>query len=159
MDCPSGADACPVLDQLFLERKIMNEEYNSATEHAATDAETIPVAAPPDPFDPARLRLSQDFASTLGVKKALLTVPVKKPAREWFVQVHPSDKYRLQTCVLELKEEREIYLIAPELWPELATEATAEEYLQREWSASPIRDRYHWLYAYDANTAPIAMAT
>jgi hypothetical protein len=124
VDCPSGADACPVLDQLFLERKIMNEEYNSATEHAATDAETIPVAAPPDPFDPARLRLSQDFASTLGVKKALLTVPVKKPAREWFVQVHPSDKYRLQTCVLELKEEREIYLIAPELWPELATEAT-----------------------------------
>jgi salicylate hydroxylase len=38
---------------------------------------------------------------------------------------------------------------------ELATEASAAQYLQREWSASPIRDRYHWLYLYDANTAPI----
>jgi len=102
----------------------MLETPNPITDHAATNAETTPVAAPPDPFDPARLRLSQDFASTLGVKKALLTIPVKKPAREWFVQVHPSEKYRLQTCVLELKEEREIYLIEPELWPELATEAT-----------------------------------
>lgn len=39
--------------------------------------------------------------------------------------------------------------------PELATEASAERYLQREWSASPIHDRYHWLYEYDARTAPI----
>ena len=39
--------------------------------------------------------------------------------------------------------------------PELATEATAEAYLQREWSASPIHDRYHWLYEYDARTAPL----
>jgi salicylate hydroxylase len=39
--------------------------------------------------------------------------------------------------------------------PELATEASAEQYLQREWSASPIHDRYHWLYEYDARTAPI----
>lgn len=38
---------------------------------------------------------------------------------------------------------------------ELATEASAELYLQREWSASPIRERYHWLYEYDARTAPI----
>lgn len=39
--------------------------------------------------------------------------------------------------------------------PELATEESAERYLQREWSASPIHDRYHWLYDYDARTAPI----
>jgi len=39
--------------------------------------------------------------------------------------------------------------------PELATEASAEPYLQKEWSAAPIRDRYHWLYAYDANTVAV----
>ena len=38
---------------------------------------------------------------------------------------------------------------------ELATEESAEQYLQREWSQSPIFERYHWLYVYDANTAPI----
>lgn len=39
--------------------------------------------------------------------------------------------------------------------PELATEETAEAYLQREWSVEPIADRYDWLYAYDAVTTPI----
>ena len=72
-----------------------------------------------DPFDPTRLRLSQDFGSSLGVKKALLTVPVRKPDRQWFVRVHPSEEYRIQTAVLELKEERETYLVDPAIWSEL----------------------------------------
>ncbi len=78
----------------------------------------------PDPFDPERLRLSQDFATSLGVKKALLTIPVKKPSKEWWVQVHPDPAYRIETAVLELKEDRETYLVDPSLWPELAGEAT-----------------------------------
>jgi hypothetical protein len=80
--------------------------------------------AAPDPFDPASLRLSQDFASTVGVKKAILTVPVKKPARECYVRTHPSEDYRILTAVIELKEDREIYLVAPSLREELSTEAT-----------------------------------
>ncbi len=75
-------------------------------------------------FDPARLRLSQDFGPAVGVKKALLTVPVRKPSKEWFVQTHPSEEYRIQTAVLELKEDRETYLVDPSLWPELSTEST-----------------------------------
>jgi hypothetical protein len=78
--------------------------------------------AAPDPFDPASLRLSQDFAA-LGVKKALLTVPVRKPDKTWWVRVHPDDAYALQTAVIELKEERETYLVTPALWPGLAAEA------------------------------------
>jgi salicylate hydroxylase len=39
--------------------------------------------------------------------------------------------------------------------PELATPESAESYLGREWSSEPIADRYHWLYVYDAVTAPI----
>lgn len=75
-------------------------------------------------FDPARLRLSQDFGAAVGVKKALLTVPVRKPSKEWFVQTHPDEAYRIQTAVLELKEDRETYLVDPSLWPELSTEST-----------------------------------
>jgi hypothetical protein len=77
-----------------------------------------------DPFDPAALRLSADFAAGLGVKKALLTVPVRKPDKSWWVRVHPADAYALQTAVIELKEDRETYLVAPPLWPGLAAEAT-----------------------------------
>jgi hypothetical protein len=75
-----------------------------------------------DPFDPERLRISQDYLATAGVKKAILTVPVKKPAREWFCQTHPGESFRLQTAVLELKEDRETYLVDPCLWSELQTE-------------------------------------
>lgn len=85
-------------------------------------------AAPPeigaDPFDPEALRLSQDFSSSLGVKKALLSVPVRRPSREWFVRVHPDEAYRLQTAVVELKETREVYLVSPALWSGLAGEST-----------------------------------
>jgi len=77
-----------------------------------------------DPFDPSRLRLSQDFAATVGVKKALITVPVRKPSKQEFVRVHPNEAYRLETAVLELKEERETYLVEPSLWPELPSELT-----------------------------------
>jgi salicylate hydroxylase len=38
---------------------------------------------------------------------------------------------------------------------ELRTEEGARVYLEREMSASPIADRYDWLYRYDAVTAPI----
>ena len=78
----------------------------------------------PNPFDPARFRLTQDFASSIGVKQKLITVPVRKPSKEWWVQTHPDPEYRLETAVLELKEDRETYLIEPDLWPDLATEST-----------------------------------
>jgi hypothetical protein len=79
---------------------------------------------PPDPFEPASLRLSQGLRSGLGVKKAILTIPVRKPDKSWFVRTHPASEYRLETAVIELKEDRETYLVDPRLWDELATEAT-----------------------------------
>lgn len=77
-----------------------------------------------DPFDPAALRLSQDFMAAAGVKKLLTTVPVRKSNREWFVRTHPDPEYRLSTCVVELKEDQETYLVEQPLWSELAAEST-----------------------------------
>src|SRR5262249_52749602 len=92
---------------------------------AELERPTIPsVPVGPDPFDPASLRLSQGFAASIGVKKALLAVPVRKPDKSWFVRVHPQEEYRLQTAVIELKEDRETFLVDRSLWQELATEAT-----------------------------------
>ncbi len=100
----------------------MTESILPKVEPSANGQQVPPEA--PDPFAPERMRLSQDFASTLGVKKALLTVPVRKPSREWFVQVHPDESYRVQTAVLELKEDREVYYVDPSLWSDLMGEAT-----------------------------------
>ena len=68
----------------------------------------------PNPFDPAALRLDQSFAETAGVKKLLTTVPVRKPNKQDFVRVHPDPAYRLTpTAIIELNEDREIYLVTP----------------------------------------------
>jgi hypothetical protein len=85
-----------------------------------------PAAEPPDddPFDPARLRLPQDFAAAVGVRKLLTTVPVRKPSKEWYVRTHPNPAYWFPAGILELKEDRELYLIPNALWPEVSDEPT-----------------------------------
>jgi hypothetical protein len=69
-----------------------------------------------NPFDPSSLRLDQSFADTVGVKKLLTTVPVRKPNRQDFVRVHPDPAYRLTpAAIIEVKEDREIYLVTPRM--------------------------------------------
>ena len=75
--------------------------------------------AAPDPFDPAALRLSQDFAALADVKPILATVPVRKPNKQDYNRVHAAEDYQLTTALLELKDERETYLVAPDLRHEL----------------------------------------
>jgi hypothetical protein len=85
----------------------------------------------PKPFNPAALRLDQSFADTIGVKKLLTTVPVRKPNRQDFVRVHPDPAYRLTpAAVIEVKEDREVYLVTPRMALALPGEfSTATLYL------------------------------
>jgi hypothetical protein len=76
----------------------------------------------PDPFDPAALRLSQDPLAAAGVKKALIRVPVRRPGQQEYIRVHPDEDYRLDTAIIELKDDRETYLVAPHLRAELFAE-------------------------------------
>ena len=77
-----------------------------------------------DPFDPAALRLNPGGTASVGVKKLLTTIPVRKPSKQVFVRAHPSEDYRLTTAVIDLKEEGEVYLVAPPLVEALAEEVT-----------------------------------
>src|SRR5258706_10980248 len=80
----------------------------------------------PNPFDPAALRLSQSFADTVGVKKLLTTVPVRKPNRQDFVRVHPDPAYRpTPAAIIELREDRETYLLSPSITQQLPGEFSA----------------------------------
>ena len=79
-----------------------------------------------DLFSIENQRLSQDFTSMAGVKKLLTQVPIRKPNRQDFVRVHHDEAYQLRTMVLELKEERECYMVSQPLWPELPGEMTAK---------------------------------
>jgi hypothetical protein len=95
----------------------MNTKPNlQAVEQEATNTQA------PDPFDPANLRLDQSFTETVGVKKLRLTIPVRKPSPQDFVRVHPDPTYRENFPIIELKDEREEYIVTAALVPELANE-------------------------------------
>jgi len=65
-----------------------------------------------DPFaNLSELRLSQSFIESAGAKKALTTVPVRKPNPQDWVRVHPGVDYRMEFAFIELKDDRELYLI------------------------------------------------
>ena len=87
--------------------------------------ENLEFNAAPDPFNPASLRLDPSYVETIGVRKLLITVPVRKPNKQEFVRVYPEPMYRLApAAIIELKEEREIYLVAPALSQALHDEFT-----------------------------------
>ena len=78
--------------------------------------------AAPDPFDLESLKLSQDFSAAIGVKKVVTVVPCRKPNRQEFVRVRSGDEWRLETGIFEDKIQREMYLVGPDMWGELAGE-------------------------------------
>jgi len=96
------------------------------TKKEATQSSTAAEIAVPTEndniFDPARLRLTQDFSASVGVKKRLTVIQVRKPGKQEFIRVHPSPDFCIETAVLEFKEENETYLVDPSLWNDLPGE-------------------------------------
>jgi hypothetical protein len=82
-----------------------------------------------DPFDLDQLRLSQDFDKQAGVTKLLTMVPCRKPNKQHFIRVRPGEEWRIDTMMLELKDERELYLVGPTMREELITECSASTLL------------------------------
>ena len=73
----------------------------------------------PNPFDPDNLRISGDV-NTVGAEKLLVRLAVRKPTKQEYFRVHPGPEFRLSSAILEIKEEREFYLVTPEVLPVLA---------------------------------------
>src|SRR5262249_36952961 len=97
-------------------KNIPNAELNAQSTTAETQAPA------PDPFDPTNLRLSQSFVETAGVKKLTTTVPVRKPGQQDFVRVHADPSFRDNFPIIELKDEREEYIVTADLVPALVGE-------------------------------------
>jgi len=89
------------------------QKNNAAVESTADD----------DPFaDLSKWRLSQDFVEQASVKKLLTTVPVRKPLAQDFVRVHPDAAFRMPCAIIELKDDREHYLVTADIVSAVATE-------------------------------------
>lgn len=81
---------------------------------------------PPPPARPEldlkSLALAQDFSSMASVKKAILKVPISKPTAQTWFQVNPDTEWQMFVPVIELKEDREHYIVAPAMREELLSE-------------------------------------
>jgi hypothetical protein len=95
---------------------------NNATEDPATPATPTGKIDIPSPFDPERLRLDQSFLTSVATEKLLLLLQARRPDRSWFVRTHPDPLYRLEAGFIELRDDRELYLVDPRLHPELPGE-------------------------------------
>jgi hypothetical protein len=95
----------------------------SALFSSSTAATIEPVVDNADPFaNLAELRLSQSFIESAGAKKLLTTVTVRKPNKQDWVRTHPEPDYRMEFAFIELKDDRELYLIHPSVAVEVANE-------------------------------------
>ncbi len=84
--------------------------------------EVVEGAVSDDPYDLAKLRVSQDFLETTNVKKLLTTVPIRKPNSQDFIRVHPSPQFRDLFAFIELRDDGDIYVANLAAVPELQTE-------------------------------------
>ena len=78
-------------------------------------------------FDLDALRLQQNVGDGFTVKRQITRVPVRKPQKQEFFRIHPSEEQRLPVMILEQKEEGLTYLLAPsayDLLPELQRAVT-----------------------------------
>lgn len=101
---------------------LVNDSPEERSEQPSEDP-SLQDNSPPS-LDIESLRLGQNFEVLAGVKKALTTVPVRKPNRQSFVRVRPGEEWRLQAQIIELKEDREIYVVQRPMWGEVAQEVT-----------------------------------
>lgn len=73
-------------------------------------------------FAPENLRVSQDFVELANVEQIIGTIPVRKPGKQEFFRVRPGDEWQLPVAVIEDGEDRELWIVAPGLVPEVADE-------------------------------------
>src|SRR4249919_2074607 len=98
------------------------EGHLSMTDKQPDHLKLIDAAASADPYDLSRLRVDPAMLETTSVKRLLTTVPMRKPADQDFVRVHPSPQFRETLAFLELKDDRETYIADLGAVPELRSE-------------------------------------
>ena len=93
------------------------------------DAATEEPQGLPDPFDSASLAIAPGASADggVGVKKALIHVPVRKPLKSEFVRVNRAPEYRMLCAIIKDKEARETYLVVPAVAAAIPGDTTIRE--------------------------------
>jgi hypothetical protein len=76
----------------------------------------------PNLLNLSAISLPQNFGAVAGVKKVLTTVPVRRPGNQTFFQVRRGEDWRIQTAILQLKDDSDCFLVMPDLLHEVGQE-------------------------------------
>ena len=71
-------------------------------------------------IDLDRIRLPQDYQNTPAAKRLHTDISVRRPSKTEFFRVFDDEKYTAQAAIIELKEERESYLVDVDLLSDLS---------------------------------------
>lgn len=85
---------------------------------------TSTAPAPLGPMDLTQFALSENFFEG-AAKKALVTVPVRKPSKESFIRTSPDPSCWQLAGLIEMKEQGKIYFVLPELAASLRDDGEA----------------------------------
>lgn len=73
------------------------------------------------------LRIGTSTASAVTSAEVLTHVPVRRGKKQEYFRINPDPSTQLLTNTYEDKEDREIYLVAPEMWPYMVGDMTATQ--------------------------------
>jgi hypothetical protein len=77
-----------------------------------------------DDLDLDRFRLSQNFEAQVGIKKALLSVPLRKPHKHEFFRTHRDWAFPAPVFKTQGDRRDDLYIVTADLAPELAEDIT-----------------------------------
>jgi hypothetical protein len=77
-----------------------------------------------DTVDLESLRLSQNFGDLAGVKKALLTIPLRKPHKHEFFRTHPTWSFPAPCLKMQGDRKDELFLVRADIVPALPDDVT-----------------------------------
>jgi hypothetical protein len=101
-----------------------------STDNMVTTASTTASNAAADPFDPKAFAVSPQALvarGDVGVVPVLTGLSVRKPSKQEFYRVCSDPVFMMVAPLLELKEEREVYLVAPAVAATLPGDVTMKE--------------------------------
>lgn len=95
-------------------------ESGSPTTTSATGAGSGVSVDTENRFSISGLRLPQNYVTNVRVEKRVTVVPVQRPPATSFFRVRPGDEWTFATQVFKRDGERDLYLVAQDLWPILS---------------------------------------
>lgn len=127
---PADDVAQALLSQGPIQRRILTSEASAQVPLASPDPQLeglgLPLPAMQPEMDIESLVLSQDFSTMAAVKKTILKVPIGKPPPQTWLQINANPDWQKSLPMIELKVEREHFVVAPAMRDELASEWTAK---------------------------------